>query len=143
MRKVALALALATGLASAVAGTAWACTIDGKPSAFANNTRAVIYKQAPTKATYAWWAHFAFPHTFRVWRPIVFKEDDAQVRKALPLADLRRSWRWNFGDKTSAIGDRTAHVYHRAGKYRVSVAAYFIGYGWETFDSITVSIRRA
>jgi len=143
MRKVALALALTTGLMSAVVGTAGACTIDGIPSAFANDTRAVVYKQAPTTATYAWWAHFAFPHAFRVGQPVVFKEDDAQVRKLLPLADLRRSWRWGFGDKTSVVGDQAAHVYRRAGKYRVSVAAYFRGYGWETFDSITVAVRRS
>ncbi len=142
MRKVALALTLATGLTSAVAGTAGACTIDGIPSAFANDTRAVIYKQAPTKATYGWWAHFAFPRTFRVGQRVVFKEDDAQVRKLLPLADLRRSWRWSFGDKTNSVGDQAAHVYRRAGKYRVLVAAYFIGYGWEAFDSITIAVGR-
>ncbi len=65
------------------------------------------------------------------------------MRKLLPLADLRRSWRWGFGDKTSVVGDQAAHVYRRAGKYRVSVAAYFRGYGWETFDSITVAVRRS
>ena len=60
-----------------------ACSIDGKPSAYANGVRAVIAKGAPTVATYAWWAHFMFPGTFRAGQRIVFHEDDALVRKAL------------------------------------------------------------
>ena len=53
-------------------------------SAFANNIRAVLYQHAPTPATYASWARFAFPRAFRVGQHIAFHENDAQVQ--LPAA---------------------------------------------------------
>jgi len=132
---------LAIGLLS-VAGTAHACTIDGKPSVFANGTRAVIYKAAPTAATYATWAHFAFPRAFRAGQRILLKEDDALMRTVLPQADLSRSWRWRLGDGTMQTGDTAAHAYRRAGTYKATVDAYFKGYGWQQFDSVTVTVHR-
>jgi len=144
MRRLTLsfpAFALAIGLASGV-GAAHACTIDGKPSVFANGTRAVIYKAAPTAATYATWAHFTFPRAFRAGQGILLKEDDALMRKVLPQADLRRSWRWRLGDGTTQTGDTATHSYRRAGKYKVAVDAYFKGYGWQQFDSVTVTVHR-
>jgi hypothetical protein len=142
MRQVLCSLGLAASLASIASTTTSACTIDGKPTAFANTIQAVLYKQAPTPATYAWWARFAFPQAFRVGQPIAFHENDAQVRPLLPLADLKRSWRWEFGDKTAQVGDRVTHRYQHAGNYKVSVDAYFPKYGWEAFDSITITIQR-
>ena len=65
MRRAALALCLSAILAGALAESTSACTIDGKPSAFAAGTRAVIARGAPTAATYAYWAIFAFPRAFR------------------------------------------------------------------------------
>ena len=135
------ACALAIGLVSA-AETAHACTIDGKPSVFANGIRAVIYKKAPTAATYATWAHFAFPRAFHTGERILLKEDDVLMRTVLPRADLSRSWRWHLGDGTTRTGDTAAHVYQRAGTYRATVDAYFKGYGWEQFDSVTVTVHR-
>jgi len=132
------ACALTIGLASVV-GAAHACTIDGKPSVFANGTRAVIYKAAPTAAT---WAHFAFPRAFRAGQRILLKEDDALMRTVLPQADLSRSWRWRLGDGTMHTGDTAAHAYRRAGTYKATVDAYFKGYGWQQFDSVTVTIHR-
>jgi len=143
MRQVLCSLGLAAGLVSIVSMTTSACTIDGKPSAFANDIRAVLYQQAPTPATYAWWARFTFPRAFRVGQPIAFHESDAQVRPLLPLADLTRSWRWEFGDKTAQVGDRVTHRYQQPGRYKVSVEAYFPTYGWEAFDSMTITIQRA
>src|SRR5689334_3749510 len=94
-----VAAALAAVLLAGTGGYASACTLDGKPSAFANGVRAVTYTKAPTPATYAWWARFAFPTAFHTGEQIRFREDDAQVRKVLPsLADLRRPWRWRFGE---------------------------------------------
>jgi hypothetical protein len=146
MRRCALALALATGLAPLVVGPASACTVDGVPSAFANKTRAVLYKGAPTTATYAYWARFAFPRAYRVGQRIAFNENDALVRPVLKQADLTRSWRWRFNDgggSAAQIGDRVAHSYRRAGKYKVAVDAYYPTYhGWLQFDSITITIRR-
>lgn len=136
---------LSVSLALTLAGTmsAQACTLDGKPSAFANDVRAVIYSKAPTEATYAWWARFAFPRAFHVGQRIAFHEDDAQIRKVLPsMADLSRSWRWDFGDKAAQVGDRATHSYARAGRYKVAVEAYFHGYGWQAFDTITITVKR-
>lgn len=145
MRRLLYLPVLCASLAPVLAGTtsARACTIDGKPSAFANDDRAVIYSKPPTEATYAWWARFAFPRAFHVGQRIAFREDDAQVRKVLPsMADVSRSWRWDFGDKTAQEGDRATHSYARAGRYKVAVDAYFHGYGWEAFDTITITVKR-
>ena len=122
-----------------------ACAIDGKPSAYANGVRAVIAKGAPTVAEYqTWWAHFIFPRTFRTGQHIAFHEDDALVRKALQaiLPHPDRPWRWRFGDGAALMSDRPTHAYRRAGRYRVSVDAYFSAYGWKTFDTITITVRR-
>lgn len=141
VRLAAATLALAT-LALGGIGTARACAIDGKPSAFANGGRAIIFKGAPTPSTYAWWARFAFPHAFRSGQRIAFKEDDAQVRKVLPLYDKKKPWRWLFGDGAAVDGDRASHVYRRPGHYKISVDAYFKNYGWQPFDTITIVIDK-
>lgn len=141
MRRSLTACALAGGLAVILAGSVSACTIDGTPSAIANNTRAIIYKKAPTAATYSTWARFAFPRPYRAGQRIAFREDDALVRPVLTQADLRRSWRWRFGDGASHTGDRVAHTYRRPGTYKVAVDAYYPHYGgWQQFDSITITI---
>ena len=123
-RRHAIVVVLLGGLA---AGTslAHACTIDGKPSAVANRTRAIIFRGAPTAATYASWARFAFPGAFRVGQRIAFHEDDALVRSVLTQADLRHAWRWRFGDGAAQTGDRVAHTYRRAGRYKVAVDASY------------------
>ncbi len=147
MRRFALALAVATGLTPLAVGPAAptparACAIDGVPSAFADGIRAVIFKGAPTTATYSYWAQFAFPGAYRAGRRITFNEDDARVRPLLKLADLGRSWRWRYGDGGADTGDRAAHSYQRPGRYRVAVDAYYPSYGgWKQFDSITITVR--
>ena len=70
MRRPLTVLALTAGLVAAFTVPAHACTIDGKPSAIANDTRAVVYMGAPTAATYATWARFAFPHAVRAGQHI-------------------------------------------------------------------------
>jgi len=146
MRRFALAFALATGLAPLAVGpatSAHACAIDGVPSAFANGIRAVIFKGAPTAATYPYWARFAFPSAYRAGRRITFNEDDALVQPLLKLADLAHSWRWRYGDGAADTGDRVAHNYQRPGRYRVAVDAYFPAYGgWQQFDSITITVQK-
>jgi len=125
MRRSALTLAFAASLTALIAGPVAACSVDGVPSAFANNTRAVIYKVAPTAATYVYWARFAFPHTYRAGQRITFHEADALVRPVL------------------TTGNRVTHVYRRAGTYKVAVDAYYPHYGgWQQFDSITISVVR-
>lgn len=144
MRRLPVVFGLVVGASLAAASSAQACMLDNKPSAYANGVRAVITKGAPTAATYAWWAHFAFPHSLRVGQRVVFREDDAQVRKALPslLRHSPRPWRWRFGDGQSVVGDHPAHAYRRPGRYKVLVQVYGKGYGWQTFDSITATVRR-
>ncbi len=146
MRRFALAFVLATGLVPLAIGSAAparACAIDGVPSAFANGIRAVIFKGAPTAATYSYWARFAFPSTYRAGRRIAFNEDDKLVRPVLKLADLAHSWRWRYGDGGADTGDRVAHRYQRPGRYRVAVDAYFPSYGgWQQFDSITITMQK-
>jgi PKD repeat protein len=64
------------------------------------------------------------------------------MRKALPQADLRRSWRWRLGDGTMRTGDTVTHAYRRPGEYKATVESYVKGYGWQQFDSVTVTIGR-
>ena len=147
MRRALYPTAFATALAAlapvlAVAPPARACSLDGKPSAYANGVPAVVVHTAPTVATYVWWAHFAFPRAFRAGQHIRLNEDDAAIRKVLPPAAARRHWRWRFGDGNTVIGDRVAHVYRRPGRYKLSVEAYFPSSGWQQFDTITVTVRR-
>lgn len=147
MRRPVVLIVLAAALTPifTVFGTkANACMIDNKPSAYANGTLAATVKTAPTVATYKWWAHFAFPRAFRAGERIHFSENDAQVRKALqgqPDA-LRRPWRWVFADGHSQVADRVTHAYKQPGRYKLSVEAYFPSYGWQAFDTITVTVRR-
>jgi hypothetical protein len=142
MRRMLYPAAFVACLAPIVVSNARACLIDGKPSAFANGVRAVLDKQAPTPATWSWWAHFAFPVAFRVGQLIAFHEDDAQVRKVLEPAALRRPWRWRFGDGTSVVGNHATYGYRRPGHYRISVDAYFPGSGWQPFDTISMTVQR-
>jgi len=102
----------------------------------------VVVRTAPTVATYAWWAHFAGPRAFRPGQHIRLNENDKEIRALLPSSALRRPWRWRFGDGDSIVGDRVAHIYRRPGRYKLSVEAYFPSYGWQAFDTITVTVRR-
>ncbi len=141
----------ATALGSLVAAPIQACSLDGKPSAYANGVPAVVVHTVPTVKTYVWWAHFAFPRAFRAGQHIRLNEDDAVIRKLLPVPALQRPWRWRFGDGDMEIGDRVTHVYRRPGRYKLFVEAYFPcatptsdphTCGWEAFDTITVTARR-
>lgn len=136
---VTIAMVAVTHMATV--SEAAACTVDGKPSAYANGVGAVLVKTAPTAQTYAWWARFAFSTPFHAGKTITFYENDAQVKPILPLADFSRSWRWSFGDGSTAVGDRAAHQYAHAGRYKMQVEAYFSRQGWLAFDTITVIIR--
>lgn len=147
MRRALYPTAFATAIATlapflAAAPFVRACALDGKPSAYADGVPAVVVRTAPTVATYVWWAHFAFPRSFRAGQHIRFNEDDASVRRLLPPAARSRPWRWRFADGNTLIGDRVAHVYRRPGRYKLSVEAYFPSYGWQAFDTITVTIHR-
>ncbi len=142
MRRVLPPIILVAALGSVVGSPAQACSLDGKPSAYADGVPAVVVHTIPTVATYAWWAHFAFPRAFRAAQRLRLNEDDRAIRTLLPSSALRRPWRWRFGDGNAQIGDRVTHIYRRPGRYKLSVEAYFPSYGWQAFDTITVTVRR-
>jgi len=141
MLSAAAAIALVVVMQGAMVSRVTACTVDGKPSAYADGAGAVRVNTAPTTQTYAWWASFAFPTPFGVGKPVTFYENDAQIRPILPLADLSRPWRWSFGDGSAAIGDRVTHHYAHFGRYKMQVEAYFAHNGWLAFDTITAVVR--
>jgi len=120
----------------------YACTIDNKPSVSANGRLAVV-APAPTQATWPTWAHFLFPGTYHRSRPVVLAENVASVRRALntlrPVPE-NRPWRWDFGDGHTAYGSRVTHSFARAQRYKISVQAYFKGYGWQAFDTVTINV---
>ncbi len=146
MSRIPVICGLVAAATFAVAGSAQACALDNKPSAYANGALSVVTRSAPTAASFSWWAHFSFPHVLRVGERVTFRENDAQVRKALPasLRHSRYAWRWRFGDGASEIGDRVSHVYRHPGHYKVSVDVYGTVNGkgeWLTFDAITATVQ--
>jgi PKD domain len=120
----------------------YACTIDNKPSVYANGLLAIV-APAPTQATWPTWAHFIFPRAFHSKRTVTLSENVTLVRTALntlrPVPE-NRPWRWDFGDGKTAYGARVSHSFPRAKRYRVSVQAYFKGYGWQAFDTVTINV---
>ncbi len=141
MRRFGLSLVSLLAAFAVLSSGAHACSLDGKPSAYADGVRAVLTRGMPTAATYSWWAHFTFARTLQAGRPIRFREDDAQVRPLLLPEALRHSWRWYFGDGGALTSDQATHTYRRPGRYKVQVTAYFPHYGWQAFDQITLTVR--
>ena len=119
---------------------ATACAIDGKPSVFANATQAKITVGAPTIATRDTWAHFSFPHRYAHGLSIDFHE----AMSLLPRSWLSRvnhsRWQWAFGDGTRATALQVRHMFHRSGTYKVTVNALYPHLGWQTFDSVEITV---
>jgi PKD domain len=135
----ALTLAAAIGLTAP--HPTHACTIDGKPTAFANGTRAVLSNVRFTPATARTWTLFSFPGRYHAHTLIRFTEDRGQLQYALPADSLKRAWRWDFGDGTHAMGWAVTHRYAHAGIYRITVNAYYaVWHRYFPFDNVRVSI---
>lgn len=123
---------------------AQACTVDARPSAYADRQRDRLNTQVPTTAAQqADWSPFVFPGRYRVRRAISLTEDRREVARSLVPAALRRPWRWHFGDGRVADGWTVRHAYAHAGSWRILVAAYDPGTRqWYTFDQITIVVQR-
>jgi hypothetical protein len=143
-----LALALVVPLAGALAAPHMtvACTLDGRPTAFANGRRAVrtgpFSVKTPARVSSAQtWAPFSFPLSYHARAALRFTEDRAQLRRVLPADSMQRAWRWEFGDGVRAVGWTVTHRYTRPGTYRITVSAYVPSYGsYLLFDVVRIVI---
>jgi chitodextrinase len=119
-----------------------ACTIDGKPTAFADGSRAVVSHVQLTVATARTWAPFSFRSAYHARAAIRFTEDRVQLRGVLQPDDaMQRAWRWEFGDGTHATGWTVTHRYAHPGAYRITVAAYYPTFHqYFTMDTVRITI---
>jgi hypothetical protein len=135
--------ALVLGLLSCTLAVhiAQACTIDGKPTAFADRHRAMPSATPATVATIRTYVPFYFPGSFHTARLIHFAEARPELTAVLPLSAMRYRLRWNFGDGTATDGWAVVHRYAHPGVYRVIVAAY---YDWlrkyYPFDKVRIDV---
>jgi hypothetical protein len=138
------ALALVTTIALTAPQTARACTIDGKPTGFANGSRAVVTHVTLTVATARTWAPFSFRSPYHAHTAIRLTEDRAGLQGVLQPDDaMRRAWRWEFGDGTHATGWTLTHRYARPGAYRITVLAYYPAFHqYISFDKVRITITR-
>ena len=142
-RCVAVPLVLMLAIALVAPHGTNACDLDGKPTTFANGTRAVLSHITFTLKAARTWALFSFPGRYHARTPIRFTEDRAQLRHALPADALRHTWRWDFGDGTHASGWAVTHRYAHAGLYRITVQAYYsIWHRYFPFDNVRISIAQ-
>ena len=140
---VAGAPALAATITLMVAQTAQACTIDGKATAFADGSRAVVSRLKLTVATARTWAPFSFRSPYHAHAAIRLTEDRAQLRRVLPSDAMHQAWRWDFGDRTHATGWTVAHRYAHPGIYRITVSAYYPDFHqYFTMDTVRITITR-
>jgi len=144
MRKTLSIILLAqVTILCASAPSAEACSIDGKPSAFANGERAVLTRDTFTGPTPATWSPFSFARHQPAHAAIQFAEDVTQVRRALPAAATRVAWRWEFGDSATAVGWSMTHRYARPGAYLIVVSAYYPAWHrYYAFDDVRMTIVR-
>lgn len=139
--------ALLVGVVGAVtlgAGVAQACSIDGVPSLLVNNRFVAVNTARAGNASFDTWAPFVARGVYPARQLLRLQEDHARIAQALPPEAFRYSWRWRFGDGTSARGSAVSHAYRRPGTYIISVDAYLVAGAhklWFTFDKATLTIR--
>jgi chitodextrinase len=138
------ALALVATITLTAPQTAQAFTIDGKPTAFADGSRAVVSHVQFTAATARTWAPFSFRNPYHAHAAIRLTEDRAQLRGVLRPDDaMQRAWRWEFGDGTHATGWTVTHRHAHPGAYRITVSAYYPTYDqYIAFDRVRITIKR-
>ena len=140
---LAAALALAATIALTAPQATHACTIDGKPTAFADGSRAMLSQVKLTVATARTWAPFSFRSQYHAHEAIRLTEDRAQLRRVLPSDTMERAWRWDFGDGTHATGWTVTHRYAHPGAYRITVRAYYPTFQqYFSFDTVRITITR-
>jgi PKD domain len=138
-------LAGALGLVATITLTAprtvQACTIDGKPTAFADGSRAVVSHLKLTVPTARTWAPFSFRSAYHAHAAIRLTEDRADLRRVLSPDAMQRAWRWEFGDGAHATGWTVIHRYAHPGAYRITVAAYYPTFHqYFTMDTVRITI---
>ncbi len=120
-----------------------ACTIDGKPTAFANGRQAVLSPPPRrwTEAAVRTYVQFSFPSAYRAHAAVHLTESRTLLRSVLPAQSLRHALEWEFGDGTHVTGWTVTHSYARPGVYRVLVKAY---YNWlhryYSFDMVRIVV---
>ena len=142
---VAAAMMLTAALVAVAPLAARACTIDNKPTAFANGARAVHWP-VPKKwnqAVALTYTPFAFVGHFRVGAPVRFAEAKRELRFVLPAGSLRHAIQWRFGDGKRALGWSVAHRFTHPGVYRVYVDAYYTFlHHYYSFDLVRIVVTR-
>lgn len=137
------ALALVATIALAAPQSTLACTLDGKPTALANGSRAVLSHVKLTVATARTWAPFSFRVPYHAHTSIRLAEDRAQLRRVLQPDTMQRAWRWEFGDGTHATGWTVTHRYAHPGAYRITVLAYYPTFQqYFSFDTVRITVTR-
>jgi len=140
VRRLLPAVVIALGLLATA--TAQACTIDGKPSVSANGILALRNESRASPGNLGHWAVFVFGTSFAVGQKVQFAENTPLLRSALPSQAWGKPWRWTLGDGTTLTGYSVRHVYAHAGSYKLTISAYYSGYGqWLEFDDALVTIR--
>lgn len=140
---VGAVILLGCALAQAVI-PAHACTIDQKPSIFANGARARVNPQTPTtQAQMLTWTYFVFAHPYSAHRAVTLTEDRGQIARVLMSSALRTPWAWQLGDDHVAHGWTIRHTYAHAGRFQIAVYAYNPESArWDLFDRATIVIGR-
>ena len=141
-----VALALAGGLGWLAAGpvAARACSLDNKPSAYADGQLDRVNTQVPTtSAALAAFTPFVFARGYPVRHTITLTENRREVAATLVAEAMRRPWHWELGDGHTAYGWTVRHAYSRPGHYRIVVDCYYPPQKrWIAFDQITLTVRR-
>jgi hypothetical protein len=146
MRRLSRALALVL-LPAVMAVGAWpalACALNGVPSLSVNGALVVKNPAIPTNsAQLAEYTLFIVPRPVAVRSIVTFSENLRELAQSLNPWDMRRPWRWQFGDGTAAYGWTVKHAYGRAGSVRVSVDCYDPGTKqWYEFDQVRIRVGK-
>jgi hypothetical protein len=87
----------------------------------------------------AHWAEFTFTRSFLTAQPVHFSENIAALRRSLPAQAFGKPWRWRFSDGAALTGYSVKHSFRKPGDYKVTVSAYYSGYGqYLPFDDALV-----
>jgi len=133
-------LTVATLAMIAGAGSASACTIDGKASMVFNGAPAGLNHASPNRGNLAWWAPFSLGEA-SPGSPQVLAEDPRKLQSVLPSVAFRHPFRWTFGDGGAGAGMAITHQFARTGWYRVQVAYYYPSTNrWVQFDSAQLHV---
>ena len=121
-----------------------ACAIDQKPSMSADGLRARVNTEAPaSQAQFSTWSIFVFGPAYHAGHAVTLSEDRGEVARTLTPAEMRRPWRWRFGDGATAYGWTVRHAYASPTWRRIEVDAYDPAIKrWFVFDRVSIRVQR-